>query len=46
MTFHVSKLKLLHEDKKKKDRKQAYHPRFNLIEHKFVREVKHILIVR
>jgi hypothetical protein len=30
-TFHVSKLKLVHEDKKRKDQKQAYHPRFNLM---------------
>jgi hypothetical protein len=46
LTFHVSKLRLIYEDKKRKDRKQAYHPRFDLIEHKFVAEVKCILIVK
>ncbi len=38
-TFHVSKLKLVHEDQKRKDWKHAYHPRFDLIKHKLAREV-------
>jgi len=38
-SFHVSKLKLVHEDKKRKDWKHAYHPRFDLIKHKLAREV-------
>jgi hypothetical protein len=45
-TFHVSKLKPIHEDKKRKDQKQAYHPRFDLIGHKFAREVECILAAR
>jgi len=45
-TFHVSKLKPIHEDKKRKDKKQAYHPRFDLIEHKLVGEMECILVVR
>jgi hypothetical protein len=32
--------------RKRRIEKQAYHPRFNPIEHKFVREVKCILIAR
>ncbi len=44
-TFHVSKLKLVHEEKKKKDQKQAYHPRFDLIKHKLAREIKCILVI-
>ncbi len=46
LTFHMSKLKPVHEDKKKKDCKQAYHPRFNLIEHKFIGEMECILATR
>jgi hypothetical protein len=42
----VSKLKLVHEDKKRKDQKHAYHPRFDLIEHKFIGEVECILTVK
>jgi len=42
-TFHVSKLKLVHEDKKRKDHKQAYHLGFNLIEHKLVGEIECML---
>ncbi len=38
-TFHVSKLKLVHEDKKRKDWKHAYQPRFDLIKHKLAGEV-------
>ncbi len=44
LTFHVSKLKPIHEDERKKDQKQAYHQRFDLIEHKFVKEVGCILV--
>jgi hypothetical protein len=44
--FHVSKLKPIHEDKKRKDQKQAYHLGFDLIEHKFVGEMEGILVVR
>jgi hypothetical protein len=46
LTFHVSKLKPIHEDKKRKDHKHAYHPRFDYIEHMFVGEVKCILATR
>jgi hypothetical protein len=45
-TFHVSKLKLVHEDKKRKDHKHAYHARFNHIEHKLVEEAECILATR
>jgi hypothetical protein len=45
-TFYVSKLKQIHDNKKRKDRKQAYHPRFDLIEHKIAREVECILAIR
>jgi hypothetical protein len=38
-TFHVSKLKLVHEDKKRKDWKHAYHLIFDLIKHKLVGEI-------
>jgi ABC-type cobalt transport system substrate-binding protein len=44
LTFHMSKLKSVHEDKKRKDKKQAYHPWFDLIEHKFIGEVECILV--
>jgi len=46
LTFHVSKLMLIHEDKKRKDQKHAYHPRFDLIEHKLVGEVECILTAK
>jgi hypothetical protein len=46
LTFYVSKLKPIHENKKKKDQKQAYNLRFDFIEHKFVGEVKCILAAR
>jgi hypothetical protein len=45
-TFYVSKLKLIHEEKKKKDRKQTYHLGFDLIEHKLIGEVEYILPTR
>jgi hypothetical protein len=45
-TFHVSKLKLVHEDKQGKDQKHAYHPGCDLIEHKFIGEMECILIVK
>jgi hypothetical protein len=45
-TFHVSKLKPFNEDKRRKDRKHAYHPRFDLIKHKLTREAKCILATR
>jgi hypothetical protein len=38
-TFHVSKLKLFYENKKKKNKKHAYHSRFDVIEHRLVGEV-------
>jgi hypothetical protein len=44
LTFHVSKLRPIHENKKRKDLKQAYHPWFDLIEHKFIGEVECILV--
>jgi hypothetical protein len=46
LTFHVSKLKLVHEEKKKKDWKQAYHLGFDLIEHKLLGEMECILATR
>jgi hypothetical protein len=46
LTFHVSRLKTIHENKKRKDKKQVYYLGFNFIEHKFVREVKCILAAR
>jgi len=45
-TFHVSKLKLVYEDKKRKDWKHAYHPRFDFVEHKLDGEVECILVAR
>jgi hypothetical protein len=45
-TFHVSKLKSIHEDKKRKDQKHAYHLGFDLIEHKLVGEVECILTAK
>jgi hypothetical protein len=45
-TFHVSKLKPFNEDKRRKDRKHAYHPRFDLIKHKLTKEAKCILATR
>jgi hypothetical protein len=45
-TFHVSKLKPIHDNKKRKDQKQTYHPRFYLIEHKIVRDVECTLTTR
>jgi len=45
-TFHMSKLKPIHEDKKRKARKQAYHPIFDFIEHKFAREMECILVAK
>jgi hypothetical protein len=39
-TFHVSKLKLFHENKKNKNKKHAYHLRFDIIEHRLVGEVE------
>ncbi len=39
-TFHVSKLKSFHKYKKNKDKKQAYHLRFDTIEHRFASEVE------
>jgi hypothetical protein len=41
-TFHVFKLKLFDEDKRRKD----YHWRFDLIEHKLAMEVKFTLTTR
>lgn len=32
-TFHVSKLKSFNKDERHKDKKQAYHPIYNFIEH-------------
>jgi hypothetical protein len=46
LTFHMSKLKPIHENKKGKDQKQAYHPRFDIIEHKPRRETECILAAR
>jgi len=45
-TFHVSKLKQVHKDKKKKDWKRAYHPRFTFIKHKLAGEVEGILVAK
>jgi hypothetical protein len=39
-TFHVFKLKLFYKNKKKKNKKHAYHLRFDFIEHKLVGEVE------
>jgi hypothetical protein len=44
--FYVSKLKPIHKDKKRKDWKHTYHPRFDLIEHKLVGGVECILTSR
>ncbi len=46
LTFHVSILKPIHENKERKDRKQAFHPRFDFIKHKFVGEVECILFMK
>ncbi len=45
-TFRVSKLKQIHENKKRKDQKHAYHLGFDLIEHKLVGEVECILTTK
>jgi hypothetical protein len=45
-TFHVSKLKPIHENKKRKNQKQVYHSGFDLTEHKFIGEVECILATR
>jgi hypothetical protein len=45
-TFHVSKLKSIHDDKKKKDHKYAYHPIFDFTEHKLVGEIECILTMK
>ncbi len=42
----MSKLKLIHDDKKRKDHKHAYHPIFDFIEHKLVGEIECILIMK
>jgi hypothetical protein len=46
LTFHMSKLKPDHEDKKKKDYKQTYHLGFDLAEHKFIVDMECILATR
>jgi excinuclease UvrABC helicase subunit UvrB len=45
-TFHVSKLKPIHDNKKRKDKKQAYHQRFDIIKHNIIKEVECILATR
>ncbi len=39
-SFHVFKLKLFYKNKKKKNKKHAYHLKFDIIEHRLVGEVE------
>lgn len=43
-TFHVSKLKLFYKNKKKNNKKHAYHLRFDIIEHRLLGEVECIQV--